>query len=370
MSRRPRVCLAMMVKNEAHIVARALESAKPLVDAWVVVDTGSTDDTREVVLRTMADIPGKLHESPWKNFGANRSETLELARDLVLENGERCDYALVLDADDELVHPPGAKWPELNLPAYLLTVRDSGVTYQRLHLLRLSLSWRYEGVVHEYAHSDAPGADASGLVTGIDYVRHPDGARWRDPGKYLKDAALLSAWLVEHADDARAVFYLAQSYRDAGVLDEAVAQFERRVKLGGFPEEVYVAQLWAARLRARLGAPKEELWVAFLRAYSLRPTRHEALVDLAELCRKLGDYALAYMFACRAETMPPSGDTLFVEVASEGWRPRDERAVAAYYLGYREESARLGELLLADTTVPESEKPRLRENLAFARTPA
>jgi glycosyltransferase involved in cell wall biosynthesis len=365
--KRPRVCLAMMVKNEAHVVARALESARPLVDAWVVVDTGSTDATREVVARAMQGLPGKIVDRPWRNFGANRTETIELARTFAFDATGAADYALVLDADDELVHPPGAKWPLLDLAAYLLTVRDAGITYQRLHLLRLSLAWRYEGVVHEYAHSDDAGADSPGLVTGIEYVRHPDGARWKDPGKYLKDAALLLGWLAEHPDDPRAVFYLAQSYRDAGVDDEAIVHFKRRVTLGGFPEEVYVAQLWAARLRARLGAPKEEIWVEFLRAHSLRPSRHEALVDLAELCRKLGDYALAYLFACRADAMPPSGDTLFVEVAAETWRPRDERAIAAHYLGYTEEAARIDEALLADATVPETEKPRIAENLAFAR---
>lgn len=355
---RPRVCLAMMVKNEAHVVARALESAKPLVDTWVVVDTGSTDETREVVKRTMAGMPGQLVDREWRNFGENRSETLALARPLA-------DYALVLDADDELVHPAGAKWPVLDLPAYLLTVRDAGVTYRRLHLFRSALPWRYLGVLHEYPHCDAAGPP--GLVTGIEYVRHHDGARWNDPGKYLKDAVTLLAWVKAHPQDARATFYLAQSYRDAGVFDEALLHFERRVAMGGFPEEVYVAQLWVGRLRARMGAPKEVLWAEFLRAHALRPTRHEALVDLAELCRKTGDPALAYLFAARADEMPPSGDALFVEVAAETWRARDERAIAAYYMGRLDESARLNEALLEDPRVPDGERARLRENLGFAR---
>jgi tetratricopeptide (TPR) repeat protein len=350
-----------MVKNEAHVVERALRSAKPLVDAWLVVDTGSTDGTRTVVERAMEGLPGKVVDRPWKNFGANRTETLELARELG-------DYALVLDADDTFDYPDGARWPELDLPGYLLTVRDAGVNYHRLHLLRLDADWRYVGVVHEYAHSDTAGQP--GIVTGIEYVRHYDGARWKDPGKYLKDAGVLAKALAEDPGNARTVFYLAQSYRDAGVLEEALKYFRQRVTMGGFPEEVYVAQLWAARIRSKLGAPKEEIWTEFLRAYQLRPTRHEALVDLAEACRKTEDYGLAHMFACRADELPPSGDSLFVEVGSRVWRPRDERAIAAYYLGFHEESRRINEALLADPKVPESEKPRIRDNLAFTKPKA
>src|SRR5215475_3170087 len=88
-----RICLNMIVKNERHVIQRALASVKPFIDYWVIVDTGSFDETKELIRDSLKDIPGELHERPWKNFGHNRSEALSLARG-------KADYILFLDADD------------------------------------------------------------------------------------------------------------------------------------------------------------------------------------------------------------------------------------------------------------------------------
>ena len=75
----PTICLNMIIKDEAPVIRRCLESVKPFIDRWVIVDTGSTDNTRELVREIMAGLPGELHERPWKNFGHNRNEALSLA---------------------------------------------------------------------------------------------------------------------------------------------------------------------------------------------------------------------------------------------------------------------------------------------------
>ena len=43
----PRICLNMIVKNEAPVIERCLASVRPWIDHWVVVDTGSTVGTEE-----------------------------------------------------------------------------------------------------------------------------------------------------------------------------------------------------------------------------------------------------------------------------------------------------------------------------------
>ena len=83
---RPTICLNMIVKNEAHVIERCLASARPLIDAWCIVDTGSSDGTQGTIRALMAGIPGTLHERPWKNFGHNRTEALQLA------HAQGCDY--------------------------------------------------------------------------------------------------------------------------------------------------------------------------------------------------------------------------------------------------------------------------------------
>src|SRR6202012_2503092 len=95
------ICLNKIVKTEAHIVAETLDSVAPYISSWVVVDTGSTDGTQDVIRKHMArlGIPGELHARPWRNFGDNRTEALDLAQD-------HGDYIWVIDADDIVVGTP------------------------------------------------------------------------------------------------------------------------------------------------------------------------------------------------------------------------------------------------------------------------
>jgi glycosyltransferase involved in cell wall biosynthesis len=94
------VCLNMIVKNEAPVIRRCLDSVRPIIDHWVIVDTGSTDGTQDIIREHLKDVPGELHERPWKDFAHNRSEALALARPLG-------GYSLIIDADDTLEIPAG-----------------------------------------------------------------------------------------------------------------------------------------------------------------------------------------------------------------------------------------------------------------------
>src|SRR5579872_6946362 len=87
------VCLNMIVKDEAAVIERCLSSVKDALDYWVIVDTGSTDDTQNVIRKYLNDIPGELHQRPWKNFGHNRNEALKLTKN-------KGDYVLFIDADE------------------------------------------------------------------------------------------------------------------------------------------------------------------------------------------------------------------------------------------------------------------------------
>src|SRR5690606_21344236 len=97
-------------------------------------DTGSTDGTQELVRRTLGDLPGSLLEHDWVNFGHNREQALQAARELPESRGD--DYVLWIDADEELVGA-GAAWPELAADGLFLPVEFGDLRYQRLALVRL-----------------------------------------------------------------------------------------------------------------------------------------------------------------------------------------------------------------------------------------
>src|SRR5205823_1674521 len=88
----PTICLVMIVKDEAAILERCLQSVKPLISYWLICDTGSTDNTKGIVRTVLRDVPGELHEDRWVHFGHNRTRGLQRAHG-------KADYHLLIDAD-------------------------------------------------------------------------------------------------------------------------------------------------------------------------------------------------------------------------------------------------------------------------------
>jgi glycosyltransferase involved in cell wall biosynthesis len=133
------LCLNMIVKNEAGVICRCLDSVRPIVDHWVIVDTGSTDGTQDIIRQHLRDLPGELHERPWLDFAHNRSEALELARG-------KSDYTLIIDADDTLEFEPDTHLPALTADFYTFDIADTGIAYRRTQLVRSALPWLCKGV--------------------------------------------------------------------------------------------------------------------------------------------------------------------------------------------------------------------------------
>lgn len=357
-----KLCLNMIVKNEAHVIRRCLDSVRPLVDTWVIVDTGSTDGTQDLIRDTLADLPGTLYESPWKGFGPSRTEAIERARD-------RASHLLFIDADDVLETDPGFTLPDLTEDCYDMAVHHGPVVHHRPTLVSTRLPWRYEGVLHEYLECDAEFGRAT--LDGVRMVIMGGGDRSRgsDRQKYLRDAALLKDALTKEPDNTRYAFYLAQSWRDAGEPAKALAAYDRRAAMAGFAEEAFCSRLYAARLALALKRRTPEVMARFLDAHEHRPTRAEPLGELARLCRTQGErWPLAYLFARRAAEIPLPDDILFVEHAWYDWQALDELAVSAYWMGAYRESLEACERLLDSGTIPDQHRERVTANRDFART--
>ena len=148
----------MIVKDEARGIERTLASVKPHVDAWCILDTGSTDGTPEIVRRSMHGVPGALHTEPFVDFATSRNRGLELC-------GTSTEYILWLDADDILEggaalrstlsaerdrHGPDRE-------AYYIQVHTPGAVFDSARVVRAAAGWRFVGVVHEVlVHPERP----------------------------------------------------------------------------------------------------------------------------------------------------------------------------------------------------------------------
>ena len=358
---RPTLCLSMIVKNEAPVIARCLASVRPIIDSWVIVDTGSTDGTQDAIRTLMADLPGELHERPWRDFAHNRTEAMELAR-------SHGDYTLIIDADDVLELEPDFEMPALEADSYWLRIVLGSIIYNRPQIVRAALRWRWRGVLHEFLSCDE--ARTRAVLEGLRILVNSDGARRRDPQTYRRDAEILYAALQTEDDpfmQARYQFYLAQSYLDCGEKEKALQAYLKRAELGFWVEEVFISLYRAAQLQGTLGRPFDEVMATYLRAANAVPSRLEALHGASRYCRLSKRYKEGYEIARRAGSFEEAPDGLFVERWIYEYGLLDEFAVNAYWAGAYQNCLNACQRILRERKCPEAERPRIEANAAFAR---
>lgn len=363
------ICLNMIVKNEAEVLPRCLESVRHLIDYWeIVVDEQSSDESETIIRHQMTErgplpIPGELHRLPWRHsFGKARTEAFQLAKG-------KADYVLVLDADetielDHMVYPGSAK-ANLRADSYMIRTVDGTLEYDRMRLLRADLDWRFVGVAHEYPECEA--AKPDGRLEGIVIRSHADGARSKDPEKFVKAAEVLADALTKDPKNARYAFYLAESYRDAGKPRLAImAYMKRAAMMGGWDEETWYSLYQIGVLRERCGDAPYAVCAAYLRAFEFRPTRAEPLYQLARYLREKGRFALAHLYAERASKIERPSDMLFLDASVYEWKAIDELAICEYWAGECSEAAETNRYLLSShRSIPSDDIERIKKNLAF-----
>jgi beta-1,4-mannosyl-glycoprotein beta-1,4-N-acetylglucosaminyltransferase len=236
------LCLNMIVKNESHIIKDKLTKLlqKIKFDYWVISDTGSTDETIEIITDFFKEvgIPGELYEDDWVDFSHNRNRALEYAFG-------KSKYLLVFDADDEICGD--FVLPELTRDSYSLQFGS----YTRPQIVNNRKRWKYVGVLHEYICSaDSRIDDANTEIIKGPYhvVSGRSGNRNLDSDKYLKDAIILeNAYndAVNAKDDIyiRYGFYCANSYYDCGKYESAISWYKKTLENGGWVQEKYVSCL-------------------------------------------------------------------------------------------------------------------------------
>ncbi|OQX15768.1 MAG: hypothetical protein BWK73_06055 [Thiothrix lacustris] len=357
---KPTICLNMIVKNESAVITRCLDSVKDLIDYWVISDTGSTDGTQQIIRDYFAqhNVDGILIENEWRDFAHNRNIALDHARD-------KADYILIMDADDSLVAADDFQFSNLTADGYNLNIRYNELQYANLKLIRTSLAWKWQGVLHEYLEANT--AFVTEILQGDYFIRaSTEGARSNDPDKYLNDAKVLIKALQDEPNNTRYRFYLAQSYRDAGDIEAALENYQQRAAMGGWEEEAWYALFEIARLKDQGDYPLEDVVAAYLKAYEYRPQRAESLYHLARYLRMQSRFALAYPYALAAAHTPLPNDILFVLPDIYRWKAKDELSVIAYWMAHYQECMKLCDSLLSDPELPAEERVRIQQNLQFA----
>jgi len=349
----------MIVKNESHIIHEVLQATLDLVDTFCIVDTGSTDNTIKIIkdFYKKAGITGKVHKRPWVGFGENRSEALKLCDGFM-------DYIVMIDADDLMVYPKGMKeifykiFNEHKPNACHIQIKRGDMEYMRTQIFKANDSWRYVGVLHEYPTNDKKDNKFVKLPSEIHMIGRTMGARSLLEGnKYARDAEVLLKALETEPENERYVFYLAQSYRDAGNNEEAIKWYKKRYEMGKWKEEMYVS----AYNIVRLTNDKEWVW----KAAEAGPNRAEAFVAYCGYCRgkNLWSAELLAMAFYAAAIPKPTTDCLFIETDVYAWRALDELGIIAAYCNRKDVAKQTFIKLLNDKVVPAQHIQRIENNL-------
>ena len=355
-----KIGLCMIVKNESHIIRESLTATLPLIDTFCIVDTGSTDNTIEVIKTFYEEhhIQGEVHEREWKNFGHNRSEALKLCDD-------KMDYILVIDADDLIAWNGDGKQQLLQILQYSpngvnLKIRQGSLSYTRMQIFKTNDGWKYNGVLHEYPGNGKPNNINVNGPDGMFMTSRRLGDRSKCNDKMKRDIAVLLKGLEDEPDNERYMFYLAQSYRDDGQIDEAVKWYTKRYEIGRWYEEKYMS----AYNIAKLTHSKEWAW----KAHECNPKRIECLVSYLSHCRMTNQFSRELLsIALYASMIPkPTDQHLFLENDVYDWRVWDELSIIAFYCGSKDLAKTASEKLISDNKAPADQMERIKINYKFS----
>lgn len=327
---RKTICLNMIVKDESRVIRRCLDSVKEIIDTWVIVDTGSTDQTQAIIREALANIPGALYERPWVNFGHNRNEALALAKG-------KADYILFIDADDRLVFSRGFAMPPLKKDVYRIVQRVKYVNnvqaahHEKILMIKDVPDFAWTGVLHETLIWKDPKTCA--LLDGVIEEYLHDGSRSRDPASARKDAEML-----EKADlsDPRNVFYLGQTYRACGERARALATYEKRASMNGSKNEIFHSLYFIGLLQKELQFPSQTFLKSYCRAYLFMPSRAEPLYQVLLHFIETKQFFLGFLLAQFALSLPlPTSSELVVEPWLYDWGFRTLFVACALEIGDR-----------------------------------
>lgn len=300
------VSLCLIVRNEAHHLARCLRSAADLVGEMIVVDTGSTDRTREIA----AQLGARVYDFAWcDSFAAARNESIRHAIG---------DWIFWLDADEclddvnrERLRALFARLPDANV-AYTMAQRSvleasthstAVVHHVRLFRNHPAIRWQYR--VHEQILPSirAAGGDLCHTDVVIDHAGFQEPAL--QEGKVERNLRLLLLELQEQPHEPFVLFNLASVYLGRGQAAQALPHLRRSLELS-HPGDSILRKLWAliARAHHQLGQLPEAL-TACRSGRQRFPEEPELLFWEALLLRDHGDLNGAETHLRRLLAMPP-----------------------------------------------------------------
>lgn len=302
-------CLVLMMKNEGPLLPRLFESVKDFVSEYCIVDTGSNEDTQDLLKSYGIKMPGVVVNEPFVDFATTRNFLLDTCRRRMT-----CEYFVLLDADMVLKASPEWDWNKIDGKDVYDVIQSSSIEYANVRIIRRTADKiRVVGATHEYY--DAPKDYSKGLLPKrLVYIDDIGDGKAKDD-KFQRDERLLRHDLEKNPDNPRTVFYLANTLKDQGKYAEAIPYYERRATMIGWAAEAEYSLYMLSTCYLGLDDVENARKYAEQAALThVRNKRAEPLYFLALYLHRHEHYELAWHYAKLAATIsrPSVTSTLFV----------------------------------------------------------
>ncbi|HHV12402.1 MAG TPA: glycosyltransferase family 2 protein [Clostridiales bacterium] len=321
------VSLCMIVKNEESTIERCLNSVADIVDEIIIVDTGSTDRTKELC----STYTEKIYDYQWINdFSAARNYSYSFAT---------MDYILWLDADDILMPEDALEFlklketlnPEVNAVMMKYNtgfdLRGNVVfSYYRERLVKREANFKWMEPVHEYLQVYGRTINSNIAIT-----------HGKPPGAVHGTRNLEIYEGIKKRGDSlspRGMYYYARELKDHGRTAEAIVQFEEFLASGlGWKEDNITACGELAKCYFEINHSEKAL-LALLRSFVYDTPRAEICCQLGYYYQKQEDYRrAAFWFEFILTLEKPADSWGFIQPDCWDYIPFIELAVCYDHIG-------------------------------------
>jgi hypothetical protein len=279
--------LVMIVKNSGEVLRDCLRINKKYIDQWTILDTGSTDNTIEIIKEELKDIPGNLYQEPFIDFATSRNRSLELSK-------KNCKYTIILDdsyyihGGEELLKLLKKSKKEsfsIKIGDYKNFLKDS---YYSIRIILTEKKLRYKYRVHELINSynNIYINNDNIFICDIKTGEHKN----RTFKRYKNDIKLLLLDYKDYPDDPRIIYYLAKTYYNLENYTKSLEYYSELNKLKNIHIDYQYSSLYEyACTKFSIDNDIEEFKKRLVYLYNNYEKRCEAPYKLAVLYKNEGD---------------------------------------------------------------------------------
>lgn len=391
------ICLVGIVRDERNNLPNLFASVRHLLDAIVLTDTGSTDETIPYVKKYLEDqkLLGEIISSTWKGFIASRTESFVNAEGFlkkfdIRQKKKRTWYFMLMDADD-IAYGHNAD----DIPNGLPQIDKSTLTeigymikkfqdisnlkiYSFYWLLRMEQGkkWTWRRRIHEYPVLD--GKDITCPAVPGCYVHSGRrGFRSRNPYLYADDAAEAVKEYIDNKD-AWSAYHVGQSYKDQGLWMLAIPMYKEVSRIDPYCHFAYLASYEILRylvynlpsLKDQVSKDKQlaKITKRAIKTIEINPKRAEAPYLFLKAYRIMEKHNLGYAFGRAFLGLTPDLNAEAVYVLDYTVRIYDEMAICAAAINQRKEAIEWLQIALKEKRMPDDLRKRLISNLYRVQT--